>query len=542
MKRIVVVGGVAGGMSFATRYRRLNEEAHIIVVDKGPYVSFANCGLPYYLSGEIEERSSLLVADRDMLTKRFQLDIRTDHEVMGLNHKDKTISVLHQGKRSEIEYDELVLAPGAKAFMPETKGMAYHKNIHTVRNIPDVDAITAIDNPKTALVIGAGFIGLETAESLKNKGLEVTLVEKAPAVLAPFDSEMSIAAHNELVNNGIDVRVGTSVVAFNEKTAVLEDGSIVECDLVIMSVGVSPATDFLKDSGIDLGMRGGILVDESYKTNLDHVWAVGDAILVKNQINNEPALISLASPANRQGRQLADIMSGLPNSNKGSIGTAVVRIFDLTFASTGLNERQLDSESIQVMHLLGMSNAGYFPGASPLNLKVIYDKKTHKILGAQAYGKKGIDKRIDVLATAIKAGMLVDQLQELELSYAPPYGSAKDPVNMAGYYAYNIIHELTHTIQWHQVRDTLNQGAILVDVRSDKERSLGHIQGSIHIPLDDLRCRMGELDSDKEIIVHCQSGVRSYNAERILKQAGFNVRNLDGSYSLYSRILPKEIV
>ena len=542
MKRIVVVGGVAGGMSFATRYRRLNEDDHIIVLDKGPYVSFANCGLPYHISGEIEERSDLLVADQTMLQNRFQLDIRVNHEVIHVDPELKELTVLHEGKESKVAYDSLVLSPGANPFIPDIEDMNLHPSVYTVRNIPDVDAImTSLPSAKHVVVIGAGFIGLEMAESLHNRGLRVSIIERESHVLGPFDEELAVLAHNELVRNGINVYTSASVTRMSDQSVFLEDNTEIEADIVILSVGVAPATGFI--DCVEKRMRGGIVVDEAYKTSQDDIYAVGDAIIVRNQINNQDALISLASPANRQGRQLADNLSGLINTNKGSIGTAIVRIFNLSFASTGLNERQLKgNQNIEIMHLLGKSNAGYFPGATPIQLKVIFDADTHLILGAQAVGQKGVDKRIDIIATAIKAKITIDELQELEFTYAPPYGSAKDIVNMAGYVGFNIIHKITTMVQWHEVKNELKQGAILVDVRNIDEFNNVHIQGSINLPLDTLRCGMNQLKQDSKLIVFCQSGVRSYNAERILKQAGYTVANLDGSFELYARMFPEELV
>lgn len=542
MKRIVVVGGVAGGMSFATRYRRLNEDDHIIVLDKGPYVSFANCGLPYHISGEIEERSDLLVADQTMLQNRFQLDIRVNHEVIHVDPELKELTVLHEGKESKVAYDSLVLSPGANPFIPDIEGMNLHPSVYTVRNIPDVDAImTSLPSAKHVVVIGAGFIGLEMAESLHNRGLRVSIIERESHVLGPFDEELAVLAHNELVRNGINVYTSASVTRMSDQSVFLEDNTEIEADIVILSVGVAPATGFI--DCVEKRMRGGIVVDEAYKTSQDDIYAVGDAIIVRNQINNQDALISLASPANRQGRQLADNLSGLINTNKGSIGTAIVRIFNLSFASTGMNERQLKgNQNIEIMHLLGKSNAGYFPGATPIHLKVIFDADTHLILGAQAVGQKGVDKRIDIIATAIKAKITIDELQELEFTYAPPYGSAKDIVNMAGYVGFNIIHKITTMVQWHEVKNELKQGTILVDVRNIDEFNNVHIQGSINLPLDTLRCGMNQLKQDSKLIVFCQSGVRSYNAERILKQAGYTVANLDGSFELYARMFPEELV
>lgn len=536
-KKVVVVGGVAGGMSFATRYRRLNQNDEIVVVDKGPYVSFANCGLPYHISGEILERDQLLVAKKDMLESRFQLDVRVNHEVLNVDTNRNLLKVLHDGIVKEMSYDTLVLSPGTKAIMLDIEGMNTHSGIYTLRNLPDMDQVLnhiETKNPKSAVVIGAGFIGLEMAEALHNKGLKVSVVEKAPHVLGPLDIEMANVANETLKTHGIQSYTGTSIIKIEDDIATLEDGSKLEADIIIMAVGVIPATDFLKGSGIELNNRGSILIDEHYKTNIHNVYAVGDAILTYNAINNQEGMIALASPANRQGRHLADNLSGIRKPNNGSLGTAIVRVFDMAFASTGLNERQLKGRNIHIMHLKGNQHAGYFPGSSPINLKLIFDKDTHMILGAQAYGKQGVDKRMDVIATAIRSKMPVTDLQDLELSYAPPFGSAKDIVNMAGYVAENLILGTTQTIQWHEVETYQNNdSALILDVRTQEEYEMGSIRGSIHIPLDSLRCGMNTLPSDKEIIVYCASGVRSYNAESILRNAGFNVKNLDGAYGLY---------
>lgn len=534
-KTIVVVGGVAGGMSFATRYRRLNQDDHVIVLDKGPYVSFANCGLPYYVSGEIESRDSLIVTKKEMLQDRFQLDVRPNHEVIAIHPKTKKVTVRSEAKTFEIEYDTLVLSPGATPIQLNIPGEASRSGIFSLRNIPDVDAITDYidtNKPKTALVIGAGFIGLEMAENLKHKGMQVTVVEKAPQVLPPLDFEMAMHAQHELERNDVRVVTGQSVAKFEGNDAYLEDGTHFNADLVIMAVGVMPDTKMLAEANIELGMRQGIVVDKQFKTSEEDIYAVGDAIIVSHQVNGKPALVPLASPANRQGRQLADILSGQAKEYRGSLGTAIVRIFDMTFASTGLNMRQVDADKVQEIHVLGKDHAGYFPNATDIQLKVIYDTQTETILGAQAFGQKGVDKRIDIIATAIKANMKVSDLQELEFTYAPPFGTAKDVVNLAGYYAENMIQGITETIQWHEIKKEQEKGTIFIDVRFDNERENGSIENAIHIPVDNLRCKMGQLDPSKNYVVYCHSGVRSYNAERMMKAAGFNVKNLDGSYAL----------
>lgn len=548
MTKIIIVGGVAGGMSAATRLRRLMEDAEIVVLEKGPFVSFANCGLPYYVSGEIEARESLLVQTPEALRARFNLDVRPHHEVIAINPVDKTVTIKHSGQITTESYDKLILSPGAKPFIPPIIGLAEATNVYSLRNVPDLDKImTNIDqeNPKKAIVVGAGFIGLEMAENLKKRGLEVALIEKAPHVLPPLDEEMAAFVKNELVSKGVEVITSQSAAEFRNqgKLVILEDGTELQSDLTILSVGVQPENTLAKDAGIKLGLRGGILVDNNYQTNLSDIYAVGDAILVKQQITGEDDLISLASPANRQGRQVADVIAGLNRKNKGSIGTAIVRVFGLIAASTGLSERvaRLAGLDVAVVHISGKDHAGYYPGATEMVLKLMYNPKTGEIYGAQGIGEKGVDKRIDILATAIKGGLTVFDLPELEFSYAPPFGAAKDPVNMIGYVALNQIEGLSNTIQWHELTDELAKGKILLDVREESELANGRFKEAINIPLNDLRCRVSELDPTKEYIISCHSGLRSYIGERILKQAGFKVENLDGAFSLYKAVRSEDV-
>ncbi|WP_270227579.1 FAD-dependent oxidoreductase [Lactococcus garvieae] len=543
MKKYLIVGGVAGGMSAATRLRRLKEDAEIIVFDKGPYVSFANCGLPYYLSGEIESRNKLILQTPESLADRFNLDVRPDSEVVSIEPDKKEITVVSNGTSYTEDYDALILSPGASPFIPPIKGLAEADNVFSLRNIPDLDKITnymEMEHRKQALIIGAGFIGLEMAENLRKLGLEVTVVEKADHVLPTLDQEMAIHIEEELAHNGLKVLTGVSVVEFQDqgKTVILENGESLSTEVVILSVGIQVESKLVADAGIKLGMRGAILVDEHYQTSLPDIYAVGDAILVKNQITGNDALISLASPANRQGRQVADILAGLPVTNKGSIGTAIVRTFSLTAASTGLSEKQAQDSNLtyKAVHITANDHAGYYPGASSILLKLIFNPESGQIYGASAVGQKGVDKRIDVLATAIKAGMTVYDLPELELSYAPPFGSAKDPVNMIGYAAMNIAMGLSDNIQWHQLEVELAQGKLLLDVRQENEVARGGFKDALNIPLNDLRQNLDKLDKNKAYIVSCQSGLRSYTAERILKQAGFKVENLDGAYGLYSKV------
>lgn len=542
-KKYLIVGGVAGGMSAATRLRRLKEDAEIIVFDKGPYVSFANCGLPYYLSGEIESRNKLILQTPESLAQRFNLDVRPDSEVVSIEPDNKEITVVSNGISYTENYDALILSPGASPFIPPIKGLAEADNVFSLRNIPDLDKITnymEMEHRKQALIIGAGFIGLEMAENLRKLGLEVTIIEKANHVLPTLDQEMAVHIEEELTHNGLKVLTGVSVVEFQDqgKTVILENGDSISTDVVILSVGIQVESKLAADAGIKLGMRGAILVDEQYQTSVSDIYAVGDAILVKNQITGNDALISLASPANRQGRQVADILAGLPVTNKGSIGTAIVRTFSLTAASTGLSEKQTQDADLKykAVHITANDHAGYYPGASSILLKLIFNPESGHIYGASAVGQKGVDKRIDVLATAIKAGMTVFDLPELELSYAPPFGSAKDPVNMIGYAAMNIAMGLSDNIQWHQLEAELAQGKVLLDVRQVNEVARGGFKEAINIPLNNLRQNMDKLDKNKEYIVSCQSGLRSYTAERILKQEGFKVENLDGAYGLYSKV------
>ncbi|ABJ72388.1 NAD(FAD)-dependent dehydrogenase and rhodanese domain [Lactococcus cremoris subsp. cremoris SK11] len=539
-EKILIVGGVAGGMSAATRLRRLQEKAEIIVFEKGPYVSFANCGLPYYVGGEIEERENLIVQSSKALQKRFNLDVRENSEVTAIDSKEKKITVLSNGKSYFESYDKLILSPGAKPFVPQIKGLDLANNVFTLRNIPDVDKIMAQlkeKAPKKATIIGAGFIGIEMAENLAKRGIAVTIVEKAPHVLPTLDREMAAYVNEELIKNNVSVMTNTGAVEFKDKQILLDNGESLLSDLTILSVGIQPETSLAKMADIKLGLRNAILVDEHYETSVKDIYAVGDAIVVKNQLGHD-ALISLASPANRQGRQVADIISGLPVENRGSLGTAIVRVFDLQVASTGLSESQLQSLNLKhkIVHVTANNHAGYYPGATSIVLKLIFEPESGETFGAQALGKEGVDKRIDILSTAIKAKLTVFDLPELEFTYAPPFGSAKDPVNMAGYAAMNIILGQSENIQWHELADELAKGKVLLDVRNPAELIKGKFKNSQNIPLDELRERLNELDKKIQYIVSCQSGLRSYNAERILKQEGYQVKNLDGAFGLYSKV------
>ena len=539
-EKILIVGGVAGGMSAATRLRRLNENAEIIVFEKGPYVSFANCGLPYYVGGEIAEREKLIVQSAKALKNRFNLEVRENSEVIAIDSEGKKVTVVSNGESYVESYDKLILSPGAKPLIPQIKGLNQATNVFSLRNIPDVDKIMTYlkaKAPKSATIIGAGFIGLEMAENLAKRGLSVTIVEKAPHVLPTIDREMAAFVNEELIKNNLSVMTNRGAVEFKNDEILLDNGESLQSDLTILSVGIQPETSLAKSAGIKLGLRNAILVDEHYETSVKDIYAVGDAIVVKNQLGQD-ALISLASPANRQGRQVADIISGLPVKNRGSLGTAIVRVFDLQVASTGLSEFQLRGLKInhKIVHVTANNHAGYYPDVTSIVLKLIFEPESGQIFGAQAIGKEGVDKRIDILSTAIKAKLTVFDLPELELTYAPPFGSAKDPVNMAGYAATNLLLGQSENIQWHELAAELAKGKVLLDVRNPNELSKGKFKNSQNIPLDDLRERLNELDKKTEYIVSCQSGLRSYNAERILKQEGYKVKNLDGAFGLYSKV------
>ncbi|ARE10591.1 CoA-disulfide reductase / Polysulfide binding and transferase domain [Lactococcus lactis subsp. lactis] len=539
-EKILIVGGVAGGMSAATRLRRLNENAEIIVFEKGPYVSFANCGLPYYVGGEIAEREKLIVQSAKALKNRFNLEVRENSEVIAIDSEGKKVTVVSNGESYVESYDKLILSPGAKPLIPQIKGLNQATNVFSLRNIPDVDKIMTYlkaKAPKSATIIGAGFIGLEMAENLAKRGLSVTIVEKAPHVLPTIDREMAAFINEELIKNNLSVMTNRGAVEFKNDEILLDNGESLQSDLTILSVGIQPETSLAKSAGIKLGLRNAILVDEHYETSVKDIYAVGDAIVVKNQLGQD-ALISLASPANRQGRQVADIISGLPIKNRGSLGTAIVRVFDLQVASTGLSEFQLRGLKInhKIVHVTANNHAGYYPDVTSIVLKLIFEPESGQIFGAQAIGKEGVDKRIDILSTAIKAKLTVFDLPELELTYAPPFDSAKDPVNMAGYAAINLLLGQSENIQWHELAAELAKGKVLLDVRNPNELAKGKFKNSQNIPLDDLRERLNELDKKNEYIVSCQSGLRSYNAERILKQEGYKVKNLDGAFGLYSKV------
>lgn len=553
MKKILIVGGVAGGATAAARLRRLDETSQIIMFERGEYISFANCGLPYYIGGVIENREALLVQTVEGMSKRFNLDIRNFSEVVSIDPENKTISVKNLKTNEEYKesYDELILSPGASPTKPPIPGLDKADNVFTLRNIPDTDRIKAYvdDNrPKEAVVIGGGFIGVEMAENLVERGVKVHLIEMLDQVMAPFDYEMAQILHGHMEDNGVDLILGDGVDSFKNdgNTIVLKSGKQVSTDMTILSIGVRPENKLAKDAGLDLGPRGHILVDENMMTSKDHIYAVGDAIQTKDLIFQEGASIALASPANRQARIVADRINGIDSKYKGVLGTSVAKVFDMTASSTGNNEKkikQMGIENYETVHLHPLSNAGYYPTANPMDLKLIFEVPSGKVLGAQAIGYTGVEKRIDVIATAIAAGMTVRELQDIELAYAPPFSSAKDPVNMAGYAASNILDGLVKKVDVMEIDQLVEDGEYLLDIRTEEEYSLGNINGSVNIPLDELRDRMDEIPKDRIIYVNCQVGLRGYLGCRILNQNGFNTYNLDGGYSLYSnykRVIKKD--
>lgn len=553
MKKILIVGGVAGGATAAARLRRLDETSQIIMFERGEYISFANCGLPYYIGGVIENREALLVQTVEGMSKRFNLDIRNFSEVVSIDPENKTISVKNLKTNEEYKesYDELILSPGASPIKPPIPGLDKADNVFTLRNIPDTDRIKAYvdDNrPKEAVVIGGGFIGVEMAENLVERGVKVHLIEMLDQVMAPFDYEMAQILHGHMEDNGVDLILGDGVDSFKNdgNTIVLKSGKQISTDMTILSIGVRPENKLAKDAGLELGPRGHILVDENMMTSKDHIYAVGDAIQTKDLIFQEGASIALASPANRQARIVADRINGIDSKYKGVLATSVAKVFDMTASSTGNNEKKLKQmgiENYETVHLHPLSNAGYYPTANPMDLKLIFEVPSGKVLGAQAIGYTGVEKRIDVIATAIAAGMTVRELQDIELAYAPPFSSAKDPVNMAGYAASNILDGLVKKVDVMEIDQLVEDGEYLLDIRTGEEYSLGNINGSVNIPLDELRDRMDEIPKDRIIYVNCQVGLRGYLGCRILNQNGFNTYNLDGGYSLYSnykRVIKKD--
>lgn len=544
-KKILIVGGVAGGASAAARLRRLDEDSAIVLVERGEYISFANCGLPYYIGETITDRDKLMVQTVPGLSRRYELDIRNLSEVTSILRDEKMVMIknLITGETYTESYDYLILSPGAKPITPDIRGLSGSPSVFTLRNIPDTDRIKQyVDEvqPKEAVIVGGGFIGLEMAENLADRGVQVTVIEMANQVMAPLDYEMAAIVQSHLKEKGVRLILEDCVKEFHEggQQIELSSGKRISTEMTLLSIGVQPESLLASAAGLPVSDRGGIQVNEYMQTADPSIYAIGDAIEVKDYVLQSQAFIPLAGPANRQGRLVADHIYGKTNGYKGTLGSSIAKVFDLTVAATGVNEKRLKQMNIpyQAIHIHPSSHAGYYPGAYPISLKLLFHPKTGQIYGAQATGADGVDKRIDVIATAIKGNLNVRDLTELELSYAPPYSSAKDPVNYAGYVAANILDGLVETVQWHEIDDLVGNGATLIDVREPREREAGYIPGSINIPLNDLRSRLKELPENEMLYVTCQVGLRGYLAARILTQHGFRVKNLDGGWKTYAAI------
>ena len=545
--KVVIVGGVAGGATAAARIRRLDEQAEIVVFERSAYISYANCGLPYYIGGVIEDAGELTLQTPESFFTRFRVQIKVLHEVTAIHPDRKTVSVtnLQTGERFEESYDKLLLSPGAKPTQPRFPG-ADSDRLFTLRTVEDTLRIRAyIDehHPRSAVLAGGGFIGLELAENLRELGMDVTIVQKPMHLMTPFDADMAALIHGEMRQHGVKLALGHTVEGFAQRDGgmdvLLQDAAPLHADMVILAIGVTPDTGLAKDAGLELGVRGSIAVSDRMETSVPDIYAVGDAVQVRHFVTGQDALIALAGPANKQGRIAADNICGGDSRYTGSQGSSVLKVFDMTAALTGLNETQaaaagFDADSVI---LSPMSHAGYYPGGRVMTMKVVFEKATYRLLGAQIVGYEGVDKRIDVLATAIRAGMKATELKDLELAYAPPYSSAKDPVNMAGFMVDNIARGLLR--QWHLAdADSLpRDGSVtLLDTRTPGEYSAGHIEGFINIPVDDLRERLHELDRTKPVYVICQSGLRSYIACRILAGHGFDCYNFSGGYRFYDAV------
>lgn len=544
--RLIIIGGVAGGMSAATRARRLDEGADIIVFEKGPDVSFANCGLPYFIGGAIEERDRLLVVTPERLRTRFKLDVRTRSEVTAIDRVRRQVTVrdLEAGRTYTETYDKLILAPGAEPVRPPIPGIA-DPEVYTLRNLQDMDRIhaaaeTAVGE-RRALVIGGGFIGLEMAENLTLRGFRVAIAEMLPQVMPPLDAEMVAPVHRHLAEKGVALFLSNAVQSIERRgaslRATLRDGSVLECEFIVLSVGIRPNTALARQAGLEIGETGGIRVDEHMRTSDPDIYAVGDAVESIDYVTRRPVLVPLAGPANRQGRIAADNVCGREAMFRGVQGTAIVKVFDLVVANTGASEKTLARLGIpyQKVYVHPGSHAGYYPGAGDLTLKLLFSPEDGCVLGAQAVGSLGVDKRIDVLATAIQAHMSVFDLEEAELAYAPPYGAAKDAVNMAAFVAANALRGDVDVVH----ADAVPEDMVLLDVRTPGEFAAGHVPGALNIPVDDLRGRLAEVPRGKALAVYCGVGLRAYVACRILDQEGFKTANLSGGFRTWMQFHPK---
>ena len=546
--KTIIIGGVAGGATAAARLRRLDEKAEIIILERGEYVSFANCGLPYYIGGVITDREDLTLQTPENFKARFNVDVRVLNEAVKVSPDTKTVTVknLRTGETYEETYDNLILSMGAEPIRPNIDG-ADGSNVFTLRNIPDTLKIKNYINtakPRSAVVIGGGYIGVEMAENLAQAGLKVAIVELADHLIAPLDFDMAADVHRYIKSKGIYLHLNNGVKAISGNTVILQNGEITT-DMIIMSVGVRPETAIAKDCGIELNQRGSIVVNNKMQTNIPNIYAVGDAVEVEDFITKKPSFIPLAGPANKQGRIAADNIAGYESVYTGTQGSAVLKLFDVTVATTGLNEKSATAAGIDYdkTYTYSASHATYYPGAAQMSIKALWDKKTLKIIGAQIVGFDGVDKRMDVLATAIRFGAKITDLTTLELCYAPPFGSAKDPVNMLGFVAENIVSGKLKQFFWHDVENLPRDGSVfLLDTRTPFEVMQGKIDGFVNIPLDELRERLDEIPKDKPVYVHCHSGLRSYLACRILIGNGYDCYNLAGGWRLYESVINERTV
>ena len=544
--KIIIIGGVAGGMSAAARLRRLDEKSDIIVIEKSGYVSFANCGLPYYIGGVIKEKDSLLLETPSTLKEKFNLDVRVKSEAVSINREKKEIKIKNIETNDEYteSYDKLLISTGAKPFVPDIKGLE-EAGYLTLRNIEDMEKISSCidsDGYKNAVIIGGGFIGLETAENLKHKNINVTVIEKADQVMAPLDPEMASFIHGEIKRRNIALYLNSDITEISnsgkKKIIKLKSGEVVETDIIIASIGVVPDSELAKNAGLKMSSKGAVEVDEYLKTSDSDIYAAGDVIEIRNAITGQKALVPLAGPANKQGRTAADNILGREEKYTGTIGTSIMKFFNMTAASTGVNEKYLKKQDINYksLFIIKADHAGYYPGASDIYFKILFEPETGKIFGAQAVGEKGADKKIDIIATAILGNISVYKLKDLETAYAPPFNSAKDIINYASYMAENIKRDGLETVSWNET-DKIG----LIDVRTEDEYNIDHIQGAVNMPLNTLRENMGKLDKNKEYIVYCKVGQRGYNAQRILVNNGYKVKNLNGGFSIYkSALIPQD--
>ena len=545
--KVVIIGGVAGGATAAARIRRLDEQAEIVVFERSGYISYANCGLPYYIGGVIEDPEALTLQTPESFFARFRVDMRVRHEVTAIRPEQKTVCVknLDTGESFEESYDRLILSPGAKPTQPRLPGSGL-PNVFTLRTVEDTFRIKDYiqkNHPASAVLAGGGFIGLELAENLRELGLEVTIVQRPRQLMNPFDPDMAAFIHGEVRRHGIKLALGRTVEGFaphgSGVDVLLKDEAPLHAGLVVLAIGVTPDTALARDAGLELGLKGSIVVNDRMETSAPGIYAVGDAVQVKHSVTGEDAVISLAGPANKQGRIAADNICGGDSRYLGSQGSSVIKVFGLTAAATGVNETNAKKAGLAAdkVVLSPMSRAGYYPGGRVMTMKVVFEKETYRLLGAQIVGYEGVDKRIDVLATAIRAGLKATQLKDLDLAYAPPYSSAKDPVNMAGFMVDNIAGGVLR--QWHleDVPALPRDGsAALLDVRTPQEFGRGHVEGFQNIPVDELRERLGELEPGRPVYVMCQSGLRSYIACRILAGHGFTAYNFSGGYRFYDAV------